>query len=63
MFERPYALKDGSGATNYDLAPDGQGFVMIRTPERTVETSGPTQQINVVIHWFEELKRRVPTDD
>jgi hypothetical protein len=40
--------------TNYDIAPDGR-FVMIR-PE---ETSAPTQ-LNVVLNWFEELKRLVP---
>jgi hypothetical protein len=37
LFEEPYDLKIGSGASNYDVAPDGQAFVMIRTPERPGE--------------------------
>ena len=60
LFEEPYELKIGSGASNYDVIPDGQGFVMIRTPESTTESSGTTQII-LVQNWFEELKRLVPT--
>ncbi len=61
LFEGPYDLKIGSGASNYDVTPDGQGFVMIRTEESTTESSGTTQ-ITLVLNWFEELKRLVPTD-
>ena len=62
LFEGPYDLKQGSGATNYDVAEDGR-FVMIRTPDSPAqETSSPEQQIHVVLNWFEDLKRRVPTD-
>ena len=57
LFEEPYQLKIGSGASNYDVTPDGQGFVMIRTPE----SSGATQ-VTLVQNWFEELKRLVPTN-
>ncbi len=39
----------------YDVAPDGQRFLMIKQ-EQTGEA-----QINVVLNWFEELKRLVPT--
>jgi Tol biopolymer transport system component len=41
---------------NYDVSPDGQRFLMLKPIEQAV---GPTQ-INVVLNWFEELKRRVP---
>jgi serine/threonine-protein kinase len=41
---------------NYDISPDGQRFLMIK------EEEGPGQ-INVVLNWFEELKRLVPTDN
>jgi serine/threonine-protein kinase len=58
LFEGPYDVKIGSGASNYDVTPDGQGFVMIRTPE-TSESTGTTQ-ITLVLNWFEELKRLVP---
>ncbi len=37
--------------------PDGQRFVMIQAGGPDSEAS----QINVVLNWFEELKRRVPT--
>jgi len=39
----------------YDISPDGQQFLMIKTVE------GSTAQIHVVLNWFEELKRLVPT--
>ena len=61
LFEGPYDLKIGSGASNYDVTPDGQGFVMIRTEQSTTESSGTTQ-ITLVLNWFEELKRLVPTE-
>jgi len=45
-----------SGAVvNYDISPDGQRFLMIKA------VGGSTGQINVVLNWFEELKRLVPT--
>jgi serine/threonine-protein kinase len=39
--------------TNYDISPDGQRFLMIKEGEGSA-------QINVVLNWFEELKRLVP---
>ncbi len=48
-----------SGAVvNYDISPDGQRFLMIKETE---EEEGQQDQINVVLNWFEELKRLVPT--
>jgi serine/threonine-protein kinase len=41
---------------NYDVSPDGQRFLMLKPTE---QAQAPTQ-INVVLNWFEELKRRVP---
>jgi len=43
-------------ATDYDVSPDGQRFLM------TKQSGGASSatQINVVLNWFEELKRRVP---
>jgi serine/threonine-protein kinase len=43
---------------NYDVSPDGQRFLMLKPNEQA--EAAPTQ-INVVLNWFEELKRRVPT--
>jgi len=47
-------------STNYDVTPEGK-FVGFVTPEQ-----GPggfaAGQINIVLNWFEELKRLVPTN-
>ena len=42
----------------YDVAPDGQRFLMVNE----VEQSPSATQIVVVQNWFEELKRLVPTN-
>jgi len=41
---------------NYDISPDGRRFLMLKDPEQ----EAPPTEINVVLNWFEELKRRVP---
>jgi eukaryotic-like serine/threonine-protein kinase len=56
LFEGDYLSSPfpATGVT-YDITPDGRRFLMI--------TDAPTEQatqINVVVNWFEELKRRVP---
>jgi hypothetical protein len=49
-------------ATNYDVMPDGTGFVVTSTDGGLPQpTSPPPQQIDVVLNWFEELKTRVPS--
>jgi hypothetical protein len=56
LFAGPY---EPAPLTNpdYDVSPDGQRFLMLK-PADQAEAS-PTQ-INVVLNWFEELKRLVP---
>ena len=60
----PKALFEGQlftaadGSTAYDVAPDGQRFVMIKESEEQQQEAPP---INVVLNWFEELNRLVPT--
>ena len=44
------------GTQQYDVTPDGQRFLMIKQEQ----TEGA--QINVILNWFEELKRLVPTN-
>ncbi len=56
LFEGKY-LPTPATFPNYDVAPDGQRFLMCKASE---QEAAPTQ-INVVLNWFEELKRRVPT--
>jgi serine/threonine-protein kinase len=56
LFEGQYAPAPFPG-TNYDVSPDGQRFLMVKPSEQEAATT----QINVVLNWFEELKRKVPT--
>jgi Tol biopolymer transport system component len=55
LFERQYSLTPfpQTGA-RYDVSPDGQRFLMEKQSEQVLT------QINVVLNWFEELRRRVP---
>ena len=57
LFEGPYQPTPAT-FSNYDVSPDGQRFLMLKASEQA--QAAPTQ-INVVLNWFEELKRRVPT--
>jgi hypothetical protein len=60
---KPRRLFEGNYETstalwpNYSVAPDGQRFVMVKRIDREAAPA----QINVVINWFDELKRLVPT--
>jgi hypothetical protein len=44
---------------SYDVAPDGRRFLLTISKEATTNPA-PTQMV-FVQHWFEELKRLVPT--
>jgi hypothetical protein len=59
LFEGPYVSPStlGAHARTYDVAPDGQHFLMIQSGE---EEGG--NQLHLVLNWFEELKRLVPMD-
>jgi hypothetical protein len=61
QFGNPMRLFSGSyfagvSGRTYDVTPDGQRFLMIKS-----KATGATNRIIVVENWFEELKRRVPT--
>jgi eukaryotic-like serine/threonine-protein kinase len=43
---------------NYDVSPDGESFVMVESGE----DSGAATKINVMLNWFDELKRLIPTN-
>jgi hypothetical protein len=53
LFEAPYEFGSGQTVPNYDVSGDGQSFVMVKTE------SGEAR-LNVVLNWFDELKRLVP---
>ena len=52
----PRVLFEGSYFPAFDISPDGQRFLMAKQEPRREDG-----QINVVLNWFEELKRLVPT--
>jgi serine/threonine-protein kinase len=45
------------GAGNYDVAPDGQHFLMINREEALTSP----RELKAILNWSEELKRRAPT--
>jgi serine/threonine protein kinase/Tol biopolymer transport system component len=51
----PKPLFELTNLDEYDVAPDGQRFVMIRTRE---EDAAP-RTLSVVLNWFDDLKRRM----
>jgi len=51
---------DPGEARNYDLTPDGQRFLIVVAPDPTSLGLPAAEQLQVVLNWFEELKRRVP---
>jgi serine/threonine-protein kinase len=46
-------------ATAYDIHPDGKRFIMVSEHKGAAAT--PRQQVNIVLNWFEELRRLAPT--
>ena len=54
LFDGPYTL-DLQGHQRYDVSPDGERFLMVENSDDF--------RIVVVLNWFEELKRLVPTDN
>ena len=55
LFEGNYYF--GLGDRNYDIAPDGQCFLMIKPATDETFSSG---QLVVVQNWLAELAQRVP---
>ncbi len=51
LFEGRYDRSYVAGA-NYDVTPDGQRFVFIKSSAEELAVT----QLNVVLNWFEELK-------
>ena len=47
---------EGQEVANWDISPDGQRFLTVKP----VEQQQAAAQINLVLNWFEELKRRAP---
>jgi hypothetical protein len=57
LFEKRFLPGPMWARRNYDVSPDGQRFLMIQREQDLVPT-----EIIVILNWFEELKRLVPTN-
>jgi hypothetical protein len=44
------------GAFIYDVSADGQRFLMLKS-----STPAASRQLRLIVNWFEELKRLMPT--
>jgi hypothetical protein len=55
LLEEGFRLTGRGSSANYDVTPDGQRFLMVQGGDANLT------QLNVVLNWFEELKRRVPS--
>jgi serine/threonine-protein kinase len=58
---KPRVLFEGDFKTNdripnYDVSPDGQHFYFIQTNKQSQQPG----KLDIVLNWFDELKRRVP---
>jgi len=63
LFADPYRLDIGGtagGVANYDVSPDGTRFVMVEDVRPANDAAASSVRLNVVLNWFEELKRVPP---
>jgi serine/threonine-protein kinase len=65
-FKTPEAVLDRGGfllsipaPVQYDVSPDGQRFLLLKTVAEA--DAGESARVVVVDHWYEDLKRLVPT--
>ena len=59
LFRGPYLTQgDGSLSRQYDVAPDGQRFIMIKN----IRNADTSPHFVIVQHWLDELKRQTPRD-
>ena len=57
LFQGPYEGTT-SISPDYDVSADDQRFLMVQRSEQ----QSPLAHFSVVLNWFEELKRLVPTN-
>ena len=56
LFADVYRHSD-AGPPDYDVSSDGQRFLMVKPGD---EERAP-KPMHIVVNWFDELKRRVPS--
>jgi serine/threonine-protein kinase len=58
LLDGPYFF--GAPGRTFDVSPDGRRFLMIKDAD-VPDAPAPSARLVLVQHWFDELKRRVPT--
>jgi Tol biopolymer transport system component len=53
LFDQRYQYGLGQTTANYDVTPDGKGFVMVKD-------QASSSRLNIVLKWFDELRRLAP---
>ena len=56
---------DGGDGYTYDVEPDGQRFLLIEEETAADDSTNPLaglDRLEVVLNWFEELRRLVPVN-
>ncbi len=61
LFEGLYVLAGGRPSRRFDIAPDGQRFLMVKPPGAATDDATAAPDLVLVQNWFEELQRLVPT--
>ena len=49
------------GGPKFDLSPDGKRLLILAEPERVEETAKGNLHVTMLIHWFDEVRQRIPT--
>ena len=58
LFESEFAGGTYFTHPNFDVAPDGQSFVMVEADEAW----GQSSEVRLILDWFDEVLRLAPVD-
>ncbi len=58
LFENDFAIGTYETYGNFDIAPDGQSFVMVEAEEGW----GQSSEVRLIPDWFDEVLRLAPVD-
>ena len=62
LFQGTYIVASDGPFVSFDIAPDGERFLMRKPGGATTTDDTPEPDLVVVEHWFQELKARVPVN-
>ena len=61
LFEGEYVLGSAAAGRSFDIAPDGQRFLMVKQGSAATDDTTASPELVLVQNWFDELQRLVPT--